>query len=82
MALTEIDRLVLDAMLAFESAKTLGEQQDAIEPVIDLINDLLTACKRLLEEIHDQGYDYYNTPILGAIEQAQEAIAKAEPKTP
>jgi hypothetical protein len=41
--------------------------------------DLLAACKRLLEEIHEQGYDYYNTPILGAIEQAQEAIAKAEP---
>jgi hypothetical protein len=49
MALTQTDQFVLDAMRAFEDAGTLGEQQDAVKLVADVIDKLLDG--RSLDEV-------------------------------
>jgi hypothetical protein len=60
MALTKVDKFVIEAMRAFEDAATLGEQQDAVKRVTDVIDALVTANKSARDWLNNAPIDYSN----------------------
>jgi hypothetical protein len=60
MALTQTDQFVLDAMRQFEDAENLGQQQDAVKIVADVIDKLLTAGKSARDWLDNAPIDYSN----------------------
>jgi hypothetical protein len=94
MALTKTDQLVLGAMLAFQDAATLGEQQDAVKRVADVIGALVTANKSARDWLNNAPIDYSNGVEHGGydegnvrgwqghaeiVKELDVAVAKAEP---